>query len=335
MTLKASNLSFEKKIAPSDAIFYGTTWDKRHDSREPLKVVTKTILGTIDNALTKEVEKDALKLNAKIESANIHTIDHCSLKRDQDTLVVEFTVKVLSGMHIPCTCNIQEIRSKLTDKIGKYIPGELARRYAINLASGRFLWRNRVGASQVEIVVSPLDRNMVPQDKYVFDGYDYPLDNFQGTYHPGPLVDDIAMALSGADSFKLFSVTAYALIGKGQDVYPSQEMVHEKNSKAAKEPGAKSKVLYHEDGIAAMHSQKVGNAIRTIDTWHPGKKPIAINSYGSVTRDAVAYRQPKEKIDFYSLLDKMVDDKPLTDGEEHFLMATFIKGGVFGRKKGK
>ena len=34
--------------------------------------------------------------------------------------------------------------------------GELGRRYAHNLANGRFLWRNRVGAEQVEVQVQHL-----------------------------------------------------------------------------------------------------------------------------------------------------------------------------------
>jgi len=35
-----------------------------------------------------------------------------------------------------------------------------------------------------------------------------------------------------------------------------------------------------------MHSQKIGNALRTIDTWYEKSKesgPIAIEAYGSVT----------------------------------------------------
>jgi CRISPR-associated protein Csy3 len=51
-----------------------------------------------------------------------------------------------------------------------------------------------------------------------------------------------------------------------------------------------------------MHSQKVGNAIRTIDTWYPGyenhQRPIAIDPYGAVTNLGRAYRQPKQNTDF-------------------------------------
>ncbi|MEI4850471.1 type I-F CRISPR-associated protein Cas7f/Csy3, partial [Klebsiella pneumoniae] len=89
---------------------------------------------------------------------------------------------------------------------------------------------------------------------------------------------------------------AYALIGMGQEVYPSEELVFNKD----KGNGEKSKVLYAVDGIAAMHSQKLGNAIRTIDTWYPEFSdahigPIAIEPFGAVTNLGKAFRSPKEK----------------------------------------
>lgn len=46
-----------------------------------------------------------------------------------------------------------------------------------------------------------------------------------------------------------------------------------------------------------MHSQKVGNAIRTIDTWYAEEVafPIAAEPYGAVTTLGTAFRQPKTK----------------------------------------
>ncbi|MDD5125650.1 type I-F CRISPR-associated protein Cas7f/Csy3 [Methylovulum sp.] len=69
-------------------------------------------------------------------------------------------------------------------------------------------------------------------------------------------------------------------------------------------------ILYHIDGVAGMHSQKNGNALRTIDTWYPQPEdsdsigPIAIEVYGAVTNLGKAYRGPKDKADFYTLFDK-------------------------------
>ncbi len=59
--------------------------------------------------------------------------------------------------------------------------------------------------------------------------------------------------------------------------------------------------------------------------------PIAVEPYGSVTNQGRAYRQPKAKADFYSLLDGWVlKDKAPDGGGQHFVMATLIRGGVFG-----
>ena len=84
---------------------------------------------------------------------------------------------------------------------------------------------------------------------------------------------------------------------------------------------------------AGLHSQKIGNAIRTIDTWYSDEYrfPIAVEPYGSVTTMGTAFRQPKNKNDFYNLFDNWVlNDKALSLEEQHFVIATLIRGGVFG-----
>lgn len=98
-------------------------------------------------------------------------------------------------------------------------------------------------------------------------------------------------------------------------------------------------MLYQVNEIAALHSQKVGNALRTIDTWYPdatelGLGPIAVEPYGSVTSRGKAYRQPKVKMDFYTLLDNWVvkGKAPEEVEQQHYVMATLIRGGVFGEK---
>ena len=128
----------------------------------------------------------------------------------------------------------------------------------------------------------------------------------------------------------LFEINAFVRIGAGQEVFPSQELILDKGK------GRKSRTLYTVRDIASIHSQKIGNAIRTIDTWYPSDTgedigPIAVEPYGSVTTQGKAYRQPKAKSDFYSLLDQWVlKDKQPDEGGQHFVIATLIRGGVFG-----
>ena len=126
----------------------------------------------------------------------------------------------------------------------------------------------------------------------------------------------------------LLQVTAFARVGAGQEVYPSQELILDKGN------SGKSKTLYVVNGVAGIHSQKLGNAIRTIDTWHPDVEelgPIAVEPYGSVTTLGKACRRPTEKLDFYNLLDGWIlKDKVPAAEQQHFVMATLIRGGVFG-----
>ena len=92
------------------------------------------------------------------------------------------------------------------------------------------------------------------------------------------------------------------------------------------------------DDIAAMHSQKIGNALRTIDTWYPefidpeiSAGPIAIEPYGAVTNLGKAYRTPKDKQDFYTFFDNFARGGKLNRVEdEHYVMAVLVRGGVFG-----
>ena len=126
----------------------------------------------------------------------------------------------------------------------------------------------------------------------------------------------------------LLQVTALVRVGAGQEVFPSQELILDKGQ------SKKSKTLYVVDGVAGMHSQKIGNAIRSIDTWYEGSEeqgPIAVEPYGSVTTQGKAYRQPKQKMDFYTLLDNwLLKDQVPPVEQQHFVMAVLVRGGVFG-----
>jgi len=85
-----------------------------------------------------------------------------------------------------------------------------------------------------------------------------------------------------------------------------------------------------------MHSQKIGNALRTIDTWYPALDdvttgPIAVEPYGAVTNLGKAYRNPKDKADFFTLFDRFACGEDLSSKDDkHYVMAVLVRGGVFG-----
>lgn len=332
---KVSVLAYEKKLVPSDGYLYGTTWDKRTEEFTPLHSIEKSVRGTISNRLKKALQTDPAKLDKEVEKANLQRVDACALGVNQDTLKLSFTLKILSGVENPSACNNSLFNQSYNAVAKQYIETygfeELGKRYAANIASGRFLWRNRVGVENLEVHVKVLNIN----DEYekAFDSLKISTRNFDTeNADVNELGAKIAKALSGEEGFLLLEIDAYAQVGKAQDVYPSEELVLDKgNSKTGK-----SKILYHVNDHAAMHSQKIGNALRSIDTWYPDYKEsnagaIAIEPYGAVTNLGVAYRNPKNNSDFYTLFDKYAYGEPLDNPEqEHYVMAILIRGGVFG-----
>lgn len=334
-----SVLAFERKLDPSDALFYAGNWDARDASQTwpHIAIQEKSVRGTISNRL-KTKDQDPAKLDAAIESPNLQTVDVAALPHNADTLKASFTLRVLAGAGAPSACNSAAYRAKLLDTVSAYARdigfGELARRYAHNLANGRFLWRNRVGAEQVEVRIQRLADGQ-EQAGWTFDAQALRLRDFAASGQAARDLDAVAKLIAAGlngEQHVLLRVTAFVRIGAGQEVFPSQELILDRQR------GDKSKTLYavkQKDGdIAAIHSQKIGNAIRTIDTWYPeadDNGPIAIEPYGSVTTQGKAYRQPKQKQDFYNLLDNWVlkDEAPPLE-QQHFVIATLIRGGVFG-----
>lgn len=331
----ASVLAFERKLDPSDALFYAGDWATRDSSSgwAPVTVRPKSVRGTISNRL-KAREQDPAKLDAAIENPNLQTVDVATLPANADTLKVQFTLRVLGGAGMPSACNDDGYREKLLGTVSGYVAGhgfgELARRYAANLANGRFLWRNRAGAEQVQVQVAHL-KDGRPAAQWSFDALDHSLRELSASADDAPALEELAAVVESGlagTSHVLLQVTAFVRIGAGQEVFPSQELILDRGR------GDKSRTLYDVAGVAAIHSQKIGNALRTIDTWYPGADengPIAVEPYGSVTTQGKAWRQPKEKQDFYNLLDGWIlKDKVPQLEQQHFVVATLIRGGVFG-----
>lgn len=335
-TLKtASVLAFERKLDPSDALFFSGPWATRKDAAAwaPIGVREKSVRGTISNRL-KTKDQDPAKLDAAIENPNLQTVDVATLPADADTLKASFTLRVLGGAGTPSACNSAEYQAKLRSTVQGYVDGqgfgELARRYAHNIANGRFLWRNRFGAEQVEVQVQHLVNGSAVKT-WVFDGLALSVREFDATGEASAALQELSALIDQGLAGKghvLLQVTAFARIGAAQEVYPSQELILDKAS------SGKSKTLYTVNGVAGIHSQKLGNALRTIDTWHPDVAelgPIAVEPYGSVTTLGKACRRPTDKLDFYNLLDGWIlKDKAPALEQQHFVMATLVRGGVFG-----
>ena len=249
------------------------------------------------------------------------------LPHDADTLRINFTLKILGKLEEPVGCNNPDFANKLKELIKAYNKTykfeELAARYANNIASGRFLWNNRVGAESIKILVKHKNGDLE------FNGYNYKLNQFEilplSEDNLNRLISIIQNGLSG-NTFEYLEIFAYAKLGFGQRVWPSQEMILNIPK------GEKSKILFQLNNCAGIHSEKIGNALRTIDTWYKesDNDPIAVEPFGSVPTKGDAFR--KSRIDFYTLLENWIKQKDITADEQHYIVAVLIRGGVFGEK---
>lgn len=339
----ASVLAFERKLDPSDAVFHAGRWDERDQSHawQPITLRVKPVRGTISNRL-KTKDQDPAKLDAAIEKPNLQTVDVAALPPQADTLKVQFTLRVLGGAGTPSACNSAAYQAKLLTTVQAYVQqhgfAELARRYAANLANGRFLWRNRAGAESVDVTVEQMQDGKAV-NTWSFDALALNTRAVEAINNETKGLNELGQAIAAGlagTAHVLLRVTAFVRQGAGQEVFPSQELILDQKAQKTDDGTLvkKSKTLYDVDGVAAIHSQKIGNAIRTIDTWYEGANelgPIAVEPYGSVTTQGKAYRQPKQKLDFYTLLDNwLLKDQVPPVEQQHFVMAVLIRGGVFG-----
>ncbi|MCW8208211.1 type I-F CRISPR-associated protein Csy3 [Verminephrobacter aporrectodeae subsp. tuberculatae] len=338
-----SVLACERKLDPSDAIFHAGHWNDREDASRwaPIPIRSKCLRGTISNRL-KTKDQDPAKLDADIEKPNLQTVDVATLPTNADTLRVQFTLRVLAGAGTPSVCNKVDYQKQLVETVRIYREKEgfteLAKRYAANLANGRFLWRNRIGAENVQVKVALL-KDGEPEQSRFFDALSLDFRKLDSINDDGvqSLGTVIADGLTGKKRHVLLQVTAFARVGAGQEVFPSQELVL--NNDKSKNKVKQGKTLYAVAGVAAIHSQKIGNALRTIDTWYEDADewgPIAVEPYGAVTTRSMAHRQPKRKRDFYTLLDNwLLNGKEPSMEQQHYVMAVLIRGGVFGEAESK
>jgi CRISPR-associated protein Csy3 len=217
---------------------------------------------------------------------------------------------------------------------------EVSRRFARNIANGRWLWRNRTLAKSVSISVKTGD------ESFVFDALRVPLHHFKNYLDDEKKLGSLIRDMLAGDSHESLRVNARIDFGDGMngsvEVYPSQNYV-------GKTPKGFARSLYAIGGKPREHSQdvsdleaartmgqaairdtKAANAIRTIDTWYGSfeehGQPIAIEPAGA-NLDTQAFFRPAEDSAFAiaKQLNIISPDSP----EGMFMIAALVRGGVY------
>ncbi|AWT49256.1 type I-F CRISPR-associated protein Csy3 [Psychrobacter sp. YP14] len=313
-----SLLSFERKIENSDALMFSGNWaEQDKEGWRAIKIIPRLNRSTQS---AYGISDDKKNQPNPVASSN----DDANLPLEHDTLKVSFTLRLIGNLGLPFACNSPEFETAIKQKVDEFkqtdMLDELAKRYAYNIANGRFLWRNRVGAKNITIKVTIDRQDSEDAEVLSFNAYDYSLNNFDNADEK---INRLASAIKeglASETFIFISVEAFVELGNGQRVFPSQEM----------NMGEKRKVLFKIHDQAAMHNVKVGNALRTVDDWYPDAQfPIAAEPFGAVTQRGQAYR--KSKTDLYTLMQAWVNDTELEDEQKAYVVANLIRGGVFSK----
>lgn len=360
MSLKLpSSLAFCKSLNPTDAVFSQGVFSDPSEER-PLVVEVRKNLGVMASMKVEAGDKDP----EKVMDLNPTLSDRAILDPDCDTLIVRFGVDIVGMTHQPHACNDTRFIALVRDFHDAYaeIGGfrELAERYVRNIASGVWLWRNRTLSHAIEVTFSSDEGAFEP---VTVDGFAVPA-GFEAEL-PGeiataldPMITAVETALRGGGLASM-QITGRARMGRGRETYPSQVFPVKEASGADDKRGATdvSRILFHKSvrGVkhAAMHMEKVGAALRAIDTWHNGftdpetgrvlvkpTRPLVVNPYGQCREVNTALRY-KEAPSFRKLLMEMetITASMVTDpededlqGKAHFVMANLIRGGVMGQK---
>src|SRR5690554_5407827 len=312
-----SMLAFERKLETSDALMFSGKWEDvgTKEKWQDIPITKRQNRSTQSAHGTSDADK--VKPNPVSSDS-----DDANLPLAHDTLKVSFSMRVVGNLGKPFGCNSPTFSNAIQVKVGEFKQGEgveiLAYRYAYNIANGRFLWRNRVGAEEIKILVKAADQT------FTFNANDF--DKSSDNAELKQLATAISEGLKGDEqSFVLIEVDAFVKLGHQQHVFPSQEM----------NMGEKGKSLFRLENCAAIHNVKIGNAIRTIDTWYERYaeqgQPIAIEPFGAVTQIGDAFRKNKKEGDLYSLMLAWVNDNELTQEQLAYVTGNLIRGGVFSK----
>lgn len=369
-----STLAFTRSLEPSLFAFFAENSQDKTEPKQPVLVVEEALRGTISNYMDSSVLNAHLakandeKSEKNPRNANLQSVEKACLPIGLDTLVAEGHISFLANTAHSCMSNDPGFMHtygpyhQLFTELGGW--KILAERYVMNMVNGRWLWRNRTQVAQAENGSLNIMLNYKPASAETainigIDALTIPanqclqisaIKDAQQREQLSLLTDHIANALSaqGDDAWKQglrIGLTAKAVIGKGATVYPSQEFATsaDKNAEGRDISKILAKRRIDTDRYQAiLHEQKVGNAIRTIDTWYDSNigdaRAIAAEPYGVVTTESAIYRDGKDKNSrhFYQIIGKLDQelsrlqkDKQLTP-DDYFFMSVIARGGVLG-----
>lgn len=340
-----SAFAVQRCLVVTDAAMFNY---KENKKGSPILVVEHGLRGT-QNVNT------ATGLNKEV--SNVQVTETAKTDQDSTAMLVRFGIRTapLSEAVVMCSesgsvGNVlgKNMRSAIEGFIAQAQSSDalqvLSERYARNILNGRWLWRNRSYAKSVTITV----RKSNPTKDLVctVDALSLSLTHFdQITAEEKALAEILAkgFACSTAVGLDIEALVDFGVEG-AVEVYPSQNYNPEKQKGFARslyklrlssdtsDLGSGFKVR----GVAAIRDQKIGNALRTIDTWYQAYPEIKlitpVEPYAANLDVGEFLRTRKESA--FELLKTIGETDPLSDNGQ-FLLSIMVRGGVFGEASEK
>jgi CRISPR-associated protein Csy3 len=330
-------LSHSRALSPGHVVMFSTSSEGSEVS--PIIVREEPLRGL--NASAKSVS------DKKETEAVLQVVESAELAPNHDTLVLRGKITATKALLAPHACN----EPSYTDAHEKIIQSaaeqglikELANRYALNILSGQWGWRNALESSSVKVTVkwnvggvtqsvSAMDLLPSATDTFNLELPEY-VAYVDAIETLGTAIAESILRKKGYST--IFSVEAHLHMGIAARVYPSQEWASEtmKKESLVRWPGGKgvTRVLAKLGGKQAIiNDRKSGNAMRVVDTWYAeGKEgaPIAVEPYGANSHHSTAHRSSKGSI--FEIIGKLCDKQPLSREETLFYVASCIRGGVY------
>ncbi|MUJ22975.1 type I-F CRISPR-associated protein Csy3 [Aliivibrio fischeri] len=340
-----NNLNYTRSLSPGKAVFY---YESKDGQMNPIKC-EQTHLRAPKAGFSEAFNSDYSTKNTApqdLSFSNPQFIEECYVPVGIDEIKIRFSLRIEANSLQPDKCSDIQIREILQAFATKYKENggyqELGERYAKNLLSGTWLWRNEhnLGTS-ISIKTTSnqefnidnafkLSRKASAKDKKTIS----------------KLGSEIANALSDPDHYWFADITATINVAFCQEIYPSQEFLDTKEKGKPSKVYAKTSLLTGEKTVA-LHAQKIGAAIQLIDDWwdEDADIPLRVNEFGADHHNIIARRHPSHRNDFYTLIQNadnysaQLDENSNITDDMHYVMAVLVKGGLFQKsassKKGK
>lgn len=369
-------LAFRRGVIISDAPL---EYETGNGQTKPVMVMLHGVMGT-QNVNKKEGDNATSTVaEAARGVGNPQTIETAKMGPDAQRMIATFELKALrlrDALHSCATAKNQtQGQAKvMRDSLKNFVQqaekseglAEVARRIARNICNGRWLWRNRLMASSIEITVTSAERTWTTSN-----ALDLPLKDFNNySSEEKDIGAVIAAGMRGDNPRAWLIVRACVDFGvKGSiEVYGSQNYEprvrgkkgdqadgEDKDSQNTPSPvkdktdDGLSRSLYklsHPDmdpqlhimGQAALRDAKVWNALRTIDTWYEDYAiqgmPIPVEPLGASLEMMTFFRAKNTSASAFDLFKKLNVIDPSSD-DGMYCIASLMRGGVFSDSENK